>query len=285
MVNQKPGSTRIRPAKTFMGYPTRAKWVFRTRDSNPHEIAYWEVERRNRQFVCPTCNAPEGEACYDTLDLSTHKEARWAMSHWRRHVLYKESLMHESVMAWVPTVLAGDMVKGATVLEVGSFNVNGSVRPIIEAMEPVKYVGVDREPGDGVDLVADAENLAETLDVASWDIVISTEMLEHVMDWAVCVAQMCEMLAPGGTLVLTTRAPGFFYHPYPRDNWRFTVDGMRDLLQDMGLTDVKVIPDPQVPGVFATATMPERWRAPWADPRNVGDLFRAEDYEVTPMAG
>lgn len=191
--------------------------------------------------------------------------------------------MHESVMTWVFTVLSMEDVKDKRVLEVGACNVNGSVRPLVEAMGPSLYLGIDREPGDGVDALVDAEDLAEFLPVADWDLVISTEMLEHVDHWAVCLAQMCEMLAPGGRLILTTRSVGFPYHPYPQDTWRYSMEGMSRLLQALGLDEVVVIPDPQAPGIFATALMPYTWAAGWNRPQEAEDLFQPASYGVTPM--
>ena len=67
------------------------------------------------------------------------------------------------------------------VLEVGSRNVNGSVRDILAPLVS-RYVGCDLEAGDGVDVVADATRLTDVFPPESFDVVISTEMLEHVPD-------------------------------------------------------------------------------------------------------
>ncbi len=113
------------------------------------------------------------------------------------------------------------------VLEVGSRNVNGSVRDILAPLVS-RYVGCDLEAGDGVDVVADATRLTDVFPPESFDVVISTEMLEHVPDWPAAWAQMMGVLRPGGLLVLSTRSPGFPLHDYPGDFWRFTA-------QDMGV--------------------------------------------------
>lgn len=120
-------------------------------------------------------------------------------------------------------------------LDVGSRDVNGSARSIltpylfneIEYTDPV-YVGVDIEAGPGVDVVASVEDLA-TVSLARprFDIVVSTEMLEHVKDWREAVWQMGLRVKVGGLMIITTRSPGFEYHPYPEDNWRFTVEHMK----------------------------------------------------------
>jgi hypothetical protein len=73
--------------------------------------------------------------------------------------------------------------KGKRVLEVGSKYVNGSVRPLIERFcSPKEYVGVDIEAGKFVDVILSAEKLVEYFGPESFDVVISTEMLEHIQN-------------------------------------------------------------------------------------------------------
>ena len=67
-------------------------------------------------------------------------------------------------------------------MKVGSKYVNGSVRPLIEKFaHPKEYMGVDIEPRKYyVDIVLLAEKLVEYFGEETFDIVISTELLEHV---------------------------------------------------------------------------------------------------------
>lgn len=175
--------------------------------------------------------------------------------------------MHGSVQAWVPVNLTEDEVRDGVVLEVGAYDVNGSVRPFIERYEPASYTGTDMQPGPRVDRVVDAADLAGTFGVDYADVVISTEMLEHAEDWQAAVRGMLEVLRPGGVLLLTARGPGFPYHDHPGDYWRFTVETMSAILELAGL-DVLTVqsdPDPASPGVFAKARKPAGWWAPAAD--------------------
>jgi predicted SAM-dependent methyltransferase len=111
---------------------------------------------------------------------------------------------------------------GKIVLEVGSKFVNGSVRPLIERFcNPKEYIGVDLEPGKYVDLVLPAEGLTNCFGPESFDVVISTEVLEHVYDWRVVINNMKVVLKRGGYIYLTTRSYGFPYHAYPYDFWRY----------------------------------------------------------------
>lgn len=167
------------------------------------------------------------------------------------------------MLAWFAASLTPGEVAGRRVLEVGSYDVNGSVRPMVEAHGPVSYVGVDQTPGPRVDQVVPAGQLAGVFGAAAFDVVLSTEMLEHVADWQAAVAGMCEVLAPGGLLMFTTRSPGFPYHPFPVDCWRYTVDCVRGMMLAAGFRPVEVVDDPQAPGVFVRAWKPAGWVAPW----------------------
>src|SRR6266536_5884803 len=121
--------------------------------------------------------------------------------------------MHGSVLGFFAYgALQGREVAGRRVLEVGSLNVNGSVRPMVMARGPSEYLGVDLVDGDGVDQVVDAVDLGATFGADSFDVVVSTEMLEHAEDWQRSICSMVSVLRPGGVLVITTRSRGFGYH-------------------------------------------------------------------------
>jgi SAM-dependent methyltransferase len=161
--------------------------------------------------------------------------------------------MHTSVMQFLRDSLVREEIHGQEVLEVGSQNVNGSPREVVAGFGPKKYVGVDFQIGTGVDVVLDVKNLTTYFGVDCFDVVISTEMLEHAKDWREAVQQMKAVLKPGGLLILTTRGPGFPIHAYPHDYWRFTVEDFKKIFYDMIV--MKLIPDPQCghPGVLLKA--------------------------------
>lgn len=62
--------------------------------------------------------------------------------------------------------------KNKRVLELGSLNINGSPRDFFENCE---YIGIDRMSGKDVDIVCEAYKFKDN----NFDIVITTEMLEH----------------------------------------------------------------------------------------------------------
>jgi SAM-dependent methyltransferase len=138
------------------------------------------------------------------------------------------------------------------ILEVGSKYVNGSVRPLIEKFfNPKEYIGVDIEKGKFVDVVCDAENLVDYFGKETFDVVISTELLEHVKDWRKVINNLKEVLKPNGYIYITTRSKGFPYHGYPYDFWRYEVEDMKEIFKDFEI--IKLEKDPEAPGVFLKA--------------------------------
>lgn len=103
--------------------------------------------------------------------------------------------MHGFVRRFVGQHTAGR--KFGSVVEVGSYDVNGTIRDLIEADS---YTGVDRRPGPRVDLVANAHLLDHP---PVLDLVVCCEVLEHDPDPAGLLCRMYSWLAPGGWLLVT----------------------------------------------------------------------------------
>jgi hypothetical protein len=76
----------------------------------------------------------------------------------------------------------------SSVLEIGSLNLNGSVRTFFDTSN---YVGVDLAPGKDVDLVAAGEDL--NFPDHSFQVVISTECFEHARYWQKIFLNMARM--------------------------------------------------------------------------------------------
>ena len=155
--------------------------------------------------------------------------------------------MHSSVLEFIKTTATAERICGKRVLEVGSYNVNGSAKDIVSVVGPSQYFGVDMQEQAGyVDEVVNATNLIDRFGPESWDVVISTEMLEHAADWKSSVENMLGVLKPGGLLIITARGPGFPLHGYPSDHWRFTTDDVAAMFQD--LVSIYLANDPKAPG-------------------------------------
>ena len=140
--------------------------------------------------------------------------------------------MHQSSLELMQELLAEHVTRpvGKTVLDVGSFAVGHTYRPMCESLG-LQYTGCDIQPGDNVDLVIPELGV---WDIGKFDIVISGQCLEHVrMPW-IWIRQLAATVATGGTVILV--APWVWrIHRYPVDCWRFLPDGMAALLEWGGL--------------------------------------------------
>jgi ubiquinone/menaquinone biosynthesis C-methylase UbiE len=106
------------------------------------------------------------------------------------------------------------------ILEIGSMNVNGTLRDFRPAGG--LYVGVDLDAGDGVDVVVGAiSRLPFKAD--AFDAVTSSSALEHDSMFWVTFLEMCRVLKSGGYLYINAPSSGS-YHRYPIDAWRFFPD-------------------------------------------------------------
>jgi len=135
--------------------------------------------------------------------------------------------------------------ENSRVLEIGSRNVNGSLRELFSECE---YIGVDCEKADGVDVVCLGHNFREKPE--SFDVVCAAETFEHDPFARRTIQAMLTHLRPEG-LIFTTCAStgrkehgtirqGEDYGPYPEyycnvemnrfAQWLFATDSsFRDL--------------------------------------------------------
>ena len=92
-------------------------------------------------------------------------------------------------------------------------------------------------PGIPVDIIGDAHDLKEIQD-SSFDVILCTEVLEHLHTPEKALGEFMRVLKPGGLLLLTTR---FIYplHDVPGDYFRYTKYGLRHLLHDWEIVEFR----------------------------------------------
>ena len=105
--------------------------------------------------------------------------------------------------------------------------------------------------GSNVDVVALGSGLPFPDD--EFQVVVSTEMLEHDLTFWLSLGEMVRVLRPGGFLMITARGNGFPTHDYPADYYRFSTEAMAGLfdLYRVEVLEIRPDPDPASPGVVA----------------------------------
>lgn len=98
--------------------------------------------------------------------------------------------------------------------------------------ERTEYLGVDLPGNPHADLLLGPDGRVP-VDDGSIELVLSTQVLEHVDDPARYLQESMRVLAPGGCMVLTTH--GIMHlHRDPQDYWRWTSDGLEKIVRDEG---------------------------------------------------
>lgn len=114
------------------------------------------------------------------------------------------------------------------VLEIGSLNINGSIR---QFFQQCNYVGVDLGAGRDVDVVAKGEDLSYA--DGSFDVVASCECFEHNPEWAKTFDNMVRMSC--GLVFFSCATTGRAEHGTRRSNPHdapFCGDYYRNLTED-----------------------------------------------------
>ncbi len=111
------------------------------------------------------------------------------------------------------------------IVEIGSQNVNGSLRDIFSN---TSYTGVDFVKGNGVDVIL-TDPYVLPFETGSVDMVLSSSVFEHSEMFWVLFLEIMRILKPHGLFYLNVPANGDI-HRWPVDCWRFYPDSGRALV-------------------------------------------------------
>lgn len=95
----------------------------------------------------------------------------------------------------------------SNILEIGSLNINGSIRPLFENCN---YLGIDVGPGLDVDVVYEGQKYPGPDNY--YDTVVSTECFEHNPFWLETFLNMWRMTKPNGLIIFTCATIGRSEH-------------------------------------------------------------------------
>lgn len=131
--------------------------------------------------------------------------------------------MHQAVLDWIGQFATDDDLR---VLDIGGRDLNGSPRRLFPNAAP--YDVLDLYPGPNVDIVADATTWRlpgpRGAERPFYDLVICTEVFEHLKDWPGVLQTAYEALRPGGWLLFTCAGPGRPIHSGIEPVWGLLPD-------------------------------------------------------------
>ncbi len=96
----------------------------------------------------------------------------------------------------------------------------------------------DINPNSGCDYIGDICKLNHFLEEGSFDYVVCTEVLEHVIHPFNAVDEMFRLLKRGGYVFLSVPFNFRIHGPLP-DCWRFTVHGLKVLFRRFGILELR----------------------------------------------
>ena len=125
-------------------------------------------------------------------------------------------MSHPEQLAFIELVvnsLSGSN-RSKKVLEIGSYDVNGTIRDVIGLCE--EYVGVDLVEGPGVSVVEYGHKV--DFNDSYFDLSLSSECFEHDPHWQLTFLNMIRLTRPSGVVVFTCASNGRPEHGTIRSN-------------------------------------------------------------------
>lgn len=102
-------------------------------------------------------------------------------------------------------------------------------------------VGLDMEPGDGVDVVLDLEEKPPSW-LGKFSHIECLSTIEHCNRPWLLASHTEDLLLPGGTIYVSIPLV-WRLHSYPQDNWRVTPSGLRNLFPHVTWDAVNIASD------------------------------------------
>ena len=189
--------------------------------------------------------------------------------------------MHGSAMVRM-SWFVDNYVKGkgkVRVLDVGSYNVNGCMRPLFDGME-AEYVGLDIAAGPNVDVVMNDPYNWDNVPDESFDFVVSANAFEHIEYPWVTIKLIYSKLKPESIACIL--APNTaIEHKFPFDCYRYFSDGFRALAKWAGFQVINT-----TVGGVPSLSAPSSWDNMWNDAMMViiksHKTIRPDDYPALP---
>jgi 2-polyprenyl-3-methyl-5-hydroxy-6-metoxy-1,4-benzoquinol methylase len=118
----------------------------------------------------------------------------------------------------------------------GAMPFKASVEDLVETY---RSIDIERKV-PGVDFVGDLQDM-KAMDAESYNVVLCTEVLEHVPQPEKLIAEVRRILKPRGMFILSVPHLSRL-HEEPFDYYRFTKHGLRFLLDQNGFSVLEIVP-------------------------------------------
>lgn len=160
--------------------------------------------------------------------------------------------MHHQAYNYVKGVMA-QLEPPESVIEIGSYNVNGSIRDLFPEAE---YTGIDVRTGRDVDVVADGATYKHPELVRA---VVCCEVLEHAKNADAIIRNAYKLLKSPGVFILTAAGPT--RNPHGNDGGPVGNEFYRNIdrqmltewLEDAGFHDHFIGQDTKAGDIYAVA--------------------------------
>lgn len=131
--------------------------------------------------------------------------------------------VYDAVKEWRDQYLPAP---GLKILEIGSYDVNGSLKGIFENQD---YTGLDMLAGPNVDIVSNAHQI--DIASASFDAVIYCDTFEHDNAFWLTLDEIFRLLKFKGHFIFSAPTIYYpYYHGHPDDYWRITESAFRQVV-------------------------------------------------------
>lgn len=147
--------------------------------------------------------------------------------HWGHYLRYIATILPQAILRLLDRLA---LPAGARLLDFGC--ADQPYRRFIP--DAVQYVGADLRGNAQAQIEIEPDGRLHAAS-DSFDAVLSTQVLEHVGDPSLYLAEALRVLRPGGRLLITTHGM-MVLHRDPVDYWRWTSDGLRHALEQAGFS-------------------------------------------------
>jgi len=138
--------------------------------------------------------------------------------------------MNDTILSFASQTIKLEDVKDKDVLDIGSLNVNGTLKTGFMNHKANSYHGIDVVDGKGVDEVISIKDFAKKTN-KKFDYIVCTDMIEHSEHWWDFFEAIPKLAKDKARVFFTVPGRGYPFHPYEGDFWRFSIEDTRTLFR------------------------------------------------------